>query len=209
MNDFNTLINERLYLMDFEVTQYDWLLVIHKYSDNSETIFHNSTTDELYNFINKYNPIFLAHNGRYYDQYILKAILSGFDMSEIKQVNDHIIKGGQGFEIQYDYMEEAIPMWDTIQDVVPPKSLKEIEACLLLDITESTISFDIDHKWNNQEYEEMLYYCRHDVDALRPLFEARKTYFKTKYDLCILSNIDPAINVGLTNAKLCAKFLEA
>ena len=209
MNDFEKLINERLYLFDFEVTQYDWLLVIHKYLDNSETIFHNSSTDEVYEFINKNNPIFLAHNGRYYDQYILKAILSGFDMNEIKRVNDHIIEGGQGFEIQYEYFESFPPIWDTIQDVVPPKSLKEIEANLLLDITESTVSFDIDHPWTTQEYEEMLYYCRHDVDALRPLFEARKTYFRTKYDLCVLSNIDPAINVGLTNAKLCAKFLEA
>lgn len=208
-SSFDLLINERLYLFDFEVTQYDWLLVIHKYSDNSETIFHNAPSNDVYEFINKYNPILIGHNARYYDQYILKAILSGFDMSEIKQVNDHIIEGGQGFEIQYEYLEFFPPIWDTIQDVVPPKSLKEIEANLLLDITESTISFDIDHKWTKQEYDEMLYYCRHDVDALRPLFEARKTYFKTKYDLCLLSNIDPAVNVGLTNAKLCAKFLEA
>lgn len=209
MNNFDTLINERLYLFDFEVTQYDWLLVIHKYSDNSETIFHNSNADEVYDFIIKNNPIFIGHNARYYDQYILKAILSGFDLSEIKKVNDYIIEGGQGFELQYDYLENFPPVWDTIQDIVPPKSLKEIEANLLLDITESTISFDIDHLWTKQEYEEMLYYCRHDVDALRPLFEARKTYFKTKYDLCILSNIEPDINIGLTNAKLCAKFLEA
>lgn len=209
MNDFNTLINERLYLFDFEVTQYDWLLVIHKYSDNSETIFHNAANDEVYEFINRNCPILLGHNARYYDCYILKAILSGFDITEIKAVNDHIIQGGQGFELQYEYIDNFPPIWDTIQDVVPPKSLKEIEACLLLDITESTISFNIDHQWTTQEYEEMLYYCRHDVDALRPLFEARKSYFKTKYDLCILSGIDPALNIGLTNAKLCAKFLEA
>lgn len=209
MNDFNTLINERLYLFDFEVTQYDWLLVIHKYSDNSETIFHNATNDEVYEFINKNFPILLGHNARYYDCYILKAILSGFDITEIKAVNDHIIQGGQGFELQYGYVDNFPPIWDTIQDVVPPKSLKEIEANLLLDITESTISFNIDHQWTTQEYEEMLYYCRHDVNALRPLFEARKSYFKTKYDLCILSGIDPTFNIGLTNAKLCAKFLEA
>ena len=209
MNDFEKLINKRLYLFDFEVTQYDWLLVIHKYSDNSEIIFHNTSTDEIYSFIETNNPILLGHNARYYDQYILKAILSGFDITEIKAVNDHIINGGQGFELQYEYIENFPSIWDTIQDVVPPKSLKEIEANLLLDITESTISFNIDHEWTKEEYEEMLYYCRHDVDALRPLFEARKSYFKTKYDLCVLSNIDPAFNIGLTNAKLCAKFLEA
>lgn len=209
MNNFDKLINEQLYLFDFEVTKFDWLLVIHKYSDNSETIFHNNSSDDVYEFINKNNPIFLAHNGRYYDQYILKAILAGFSIEEVKTVNDYIIKGGQGFEINYGYIDNFPPIWDTLQDIVPAKSLKEIEANLLLDITESTIDFNIEHLWTKKEYEEMVYYCRHDVDALRPLFDARKSYFKTKYDLCILSNIDPRYNVGLTNAKLCAKFLEA
>lgn len=209
MNDFEKLINERLYLFDFEVTKFDWLLVIHKYSDNSETVFHNANADDVYDFINKCNPILLGHNARYYDCYILKAILAGFSINEIKNVNDHLVKGGQGFEIDYGYLENFPPIWDTIQDIVPPKSLKEIEACLLLDITESTIDFDIDHAWSKEEYDEMLYYCRHDVDALRPLFEARKTYFETKYDICVLVGIEPDFNIGLTNAKLCAKFLEA
>ena len=109
-------------------------------------------------------------------------------MIEIKRVNDHIIQGGQGFEIQYERLDNFPPMWDTIQDIVPMKSLKEIEANLLLDITESSIDFDIDHAWTKEEYEDMLYYCRCDVKALRPLFEARKTYFETKYDICILES---------------------
>lgn len=208
MNDFDKLIQERLWGFDFEVTKYDWLLVLIKYSDKTKVTFHNNCADDIFTFIEKNNPILIGHNARYYDQYILKGIESGFSVEEVKNVNDYIINGGQGFELQYDYVKLP-PIWDTIQDVVPPKSLKEIEANLLMDITESTISFDIDHPWNEQEYEEMLYYCTKDVEAIFPLFEARKGYFKTKYDLCILSNIDPTYNVGLTNAKLCAKFLEA
>lgn len=203
---FDNLL-DNLKLFDFEVTAFDWLLVIQDYRTGEETIFHNATPNEVYNFIKK-QPILLGHNARYYDQYILKAILSGFGIEEIKKVNDYIIQGGQGFEIQYDF-DEPLFIWDTMQDIVPAKSLKEIEANLLLDITESTISFDIDHKWSKEEYDEMVYYCRHDVDALRPLFEARKGYFETKFDICMLCKIDPKINIGLTNAKLCAKFLEA
>ena len=198
---------DNLKLFDFEVTAFDWLLVIQDYRTGKETIFHNATPNEVYEFIKK-QPILLGHNARYYDQYILKAILSGYSIEEIKKVNDYIIQGGQGFEIQYDF-DEPLFIWDTMQDIVPAKSLKEIEANLLLDITESTISFDIDHKWSKEEYDEMVYYCRHDVDALRPLFEARKGYFETKFDICMLCKIDPKINIGLTNAKLCAKFLEA
>lgn len=209
MNDFEQLINERLWQFDFEVTKYDWLLVLIKYSDDTEYVFHNASADEIYEFLQEYNPILLAHNGKYYDQYILKAILAGFSIDEIKSVNDFIIDGGQGFEMDYGYVDEFPPIWDTIQDVVPMKSLKEIEANLLLDITESSVDFNIDREWTEEEYQDMLYYCRCDVKALRPLFEARKTYFETKYDICILANLDPAYNVGLTNAKLCAKFLEA
>ena len=200
---------DRLWLFDFEVTQYDWLLVLNRYRDDKEVVFHNSLANDVNDFIESEQPILIGHNAKYYDQYILKSILSGFTMNEIKDVNDYLMSGkGQGFEIDYDYNEQLL-IWDTIQDIVPQKSLKEIEANLLLDITESSIDFNIDHKWNEKEYEEMLFYCRADVKALKPLFEARIGYFETKFDICKLSNIDPQYNIGLTNAKLCAKFLEA
>ncbi len=191
-----------------EVYTHDWLLVLIKYSDNKEVIFHNSIPNDVQNFIDTYNPILLGHNARYYDQYILKAVLCGYTPEEIKEVNDYIIKGGQGFEINFSNVKIP-PIWDTIQDIVPMKSLKEIEGSLELDITETTLSFDSPTKWTKKEYEEVLYYCEHDVSALKPLFNARKGYFETKFDLCLLCGINPRVNIGLTNAKLCAKFLEA
>ena len=171
-------------------------------------IFHNSLPNDVQNFIDKYDPILIGHNARYYDQYILKGVLAGYTPEELKEVNDYIINGGQGFEIDFGRIKIP-PVWDTIQDVVPPKSLKEIEGCLLLDITETSVDFNSPTKWTKQEYEEVLNYCEHDVMALKPLFEARKGYFETKFDICQLCNIDPRKNIGLTNAKLCAKFLEA
>ena len=143
MNDFDKLIQERLWGFDFEITKYDWLLVLIKYSDKTKITFHNDCADDIFSFIEKHNPVLIGHNARYYDQFILKGILSGFSVEEVKEINDHIINGGQGFELQYDYVQLP-PIWDTIQDVVPPKSLKEIEACLLMDITESTVSFDME-----------------------------------------------------------------
>lgn len=199
---------ENLWFFDFEVYAHDWLLVLIRYKDDKEIIFHNSLPNDVQDFLDEYRPILLGHNAKYYDQYILKAVLSGFNEEEIKEVNDYIINGGQGFELQYGYVNMP-PIWDTIQDVVPMRSLKEIEANLRLNITETTIPFDLPSKWTKKEYEEVLYYCRHDVMALKPLFNSRYGYFKTKFDICILSNIDPLYNTGLTNAKLCAKFLRA
>ena len=199
---------ENLWFFDFEVYAHDWLLVLIRYKDDKEIIFHNSLPNDVQDFLDEHQPILLGHNAKYYDQYILKAILSGFNEEEIKDVNDYIINGGQGFELQYGYVNMP-PIWDTIQDVVPMRSLKEIEANLRLNITETTIPFDLPTKWTKKEYEEVLYYCRHDVMALKPLFNSRYGYFKTKFDICLLSNIDPLYNTGLTNAKLCAKFLRA
>ena len=199
---------ENLWFFDFEVYAHDWLLVLIRYKDDKEIIFHNSLPNDVQDFLDEYQPILLGHNAKYYDQYILKAVLSGFNEEEIKDVNDYIINGGQGFELQYGYVNMP-PIWDTIQDVVPMRSLKEIEANLRLNITETTIPFDLPSKWTKKEYEEVLYYCRHDVMALKPLFNARYGYFETKYNICMLSGIDPLYNTGLTNAKLCAKFLNA
>ena len=196
------------YSTSSEVFAHDWLLVLISYKTNKEIVFHNSLANDVQNFIDTYNPILIGHNARYYDQYILKSVLSGYTPEEIKEVNDYIISGKQGFEIDFGRVKIP-PIWDTIQDIVPAKSLKEIEGCLLLDITETTLSFDSPTKWTKEEYEEVLYYCRADVNALRPLFEARKGYFETKFDICQLCDINPRINIGLTNAKLCAKFLEA
>lgn len=191
-----------------EVFAHDWLLVLIRYKDDKEIIFHNSLANDVQKFIDINNPILIGHNARYYDQYILKAVLAGYTPEEIKDVNDYIINGGQGFELDFGYVEIP-PIWDTIQDIVPMRSLKEIEANLRLNITETTIPFDLPTKWTKKEYEEVLYYCEHDVMALKPLFEKRYGYFKTKFDICLLSDIDPLYNTGLTNAKLCAKFLKA
>lgn len=199
---------DNLWLFDFEVYAHDWLLVLISYRTNKEVVFHNSLPNDVQNFIDMEQPILIGHNAKYYDQYILKAVLNGYTPEEIKEVNDYIINGGQGFELDYGYVKIP-PVWDTIQDIVPMKSLKEIEGNLLLDITETGLSFDSPDKWSKEDYEEVLHYCRADVNALRPLFDARKDYFETKFDLCMLCNIDPKINIGLTNAKLCAKFLEA
>ena len=140
---------ENLWFFDFEVYAHDWLLVLIRYKDDKEIIFHNSLPNDVQDFLDEHQPILLGHNAKYYDQYILKAVLSGFNEEEIKDVNDYIINGGQGFELQYGYVNMP-PIWDTIQDVVPMRSLKEIEANLRLNITETTIPFDLPTKWTKK-----------------------------------------------------------
>ena len=206
--EFEDIYN-RIWVSDFEVFAHDWLLVCKNYVTKEERIFHNSPRDEIYSFMIRNNVIFVGHNFKGYDQYILKAILAGFSVEEVKEVNDKIVSGIQGWEIDYGEYVESFPVWDTMQDIVPMKSLKEIEGNLGLDITETTIPFDLPTKWTKEQYEEVLYYCEHDVDATMILFETRHDYFEAKWIICQMGNIDPVIGLGLTNANLTARFLNA
>ena len=205
----------KIYIIEYgyqtsnEVFAHDWLLVCKNYVTKEERIFHNSPRDEIYSFMIRNNVIFVGHNFKGYDQYILKAILAGFSVEEVKEVNDKIVSGIQGWELDYGEYVESFPVWDTMQDIVPMKSLKEIEGNLGLDITETTIPFDLPTKWTKEQYEEVLYYCEHDVDATMILFETRHDYFEAKWIICQMGNIDPVIGLGLTNANLTARFLNA
>lgn len=199
---------DRFWMYDFEVTRYDWLLILKNYRTKEGVVFHNATPNDVQEFIDKYNPIMIGYNNNGYDKYILKAILTGCNMEEIKSVNDYIINGGNGWEIELDYIDIPTQV-DLINCIVPRKSLKELEGNLKLDITESTVDFNIDHSWTDEEYDEMVYYCTHDVDALFPIFEMLISKFKSKYVIAKFGNINPEYALSLTDANLTAVLLGA
>lgn len=200
---------DRLWGYDFEVTAYDWLLVLKDYRNRKRIVFHNASPNDIQNFIDMHNPIMLGYNNNGYDKFILKGILNGCTVEEIKDINDYIIvDGGNGWELDLGYTQVPTQV-DLINCIVPRKSLKELEGNLRMNITESTIDFDIDHKWNDQEFEEMLYYCDHDVDALFPIFDNLITKFKSKYIIAKLGKIDVEYALSLTDANLTAVLLGA
>lgn len=199
---------DRLWGYDFEVTKHDWLLVLKDYRNRNRIVFHNAIPNDLQNFIDTYNPIMMGYNNNGYDKYIFKAILSGYTPEEVKEVNDHIIGGGNGWELDLGYMEIPTQV-DLINCIIPRKSLKELEGNLRMNITESTVDFNIDHKWTEQEYDEMLYYCDHDVDALFPIFDILITRFKSKFIIARLGKIDEEYALSLTDANLTAVLLGA
>lgn len=199
---------DRLWGYDFEVTAHDWLLVLKDYRNRKRIVFHNSLPNDVQNFIDKYNPILLGYNNNGYDKFILKAILNGCTPEEVKDVNDYIINGGNGWEIDLGYTQVPIQV-DLINCIVPRKSLKELEGNLRMNITESTVDFNIKTKWTKQEYDEMLYYCDHDVDALFPIFDMLISKFKSKYVIGRLGKMDVEYAISLTDANLTAVLLGA
>lgn len=199
----------RLWFFDYEVFAHDTLCVFISYSNHEKLVFHNTTADAYQNFIDTYNPILVGYNSKGYDKYILKACLLGYSPEEIKEVNDFIIGGNNGWEYPFDGYCQLPMIWDFMNEIVPRKSLKEIEGNLRLDITETTVPFDTPTKWTKEQYEEVLYYCTCDVEALIPLFEKLMTKYKSKYIISKLGGIDPEYGLSLTNANLTAELLGA
>lgn len=199
---------DRIWGYDFEVTAHDWLLVIINYRTRKRVVFHNSIPNDIQNFIDMENPILMGYNNNGYDKYILKAILSGYTPEEVKEVNDWIIGGNNGWEIDMGYMKLPTQI-DLMNCIVPRKSLKELEGNIFLNITESTVDFNIQTKWSKQEFDEMLYYCDHDVEALFPIFDMLMIRFKSKYIIAKLGKINPEYALSLTDANLTAVLLGA
>ena len=199
---------DNLYGFDCEVFAHNTLFVFISYRTKKRFIFHNSLPDDVQNFLDQKKPILMGYNCNAYDKYILKCLLAGYTPEEIKDVNDYIIGGGNGWDIDCGYMELPI-MWDLFNEIVPRKSLKELEGNLKLNITETTVPFDLPTKWTKEQYEEVLYYCTCDVQALFPIFEMLINKYKSKYIIARLGKMDLKYGMSLTDAKLTSVLLGA
>ena len=205
--DFEKIL-DNLWGYDCEVTKYDNLFVFINYRTHETHIFHNATADELNTFISKPNMVLIGYNNRGYDKYILQSVIAGCDVTEVKEVNDYIIDGNNGYELDIPYVKVP-PQIDIFPEITPRKSLKEIEGILCMDITESTVDFNIDHKWSKDETDEMIFYCIKDTEALFPIFEKLIKKYKAKYIISQLGSIESVYALTQTDANLTAILLGA
>ena len=202
-------ILDRLWFFDSEVFAHDTLWVFKKYRTHEEYWVHNPLADELDTFIQRENPILCGYNCNAYDKFILQACLLGYTPEEVKKVNDAIIKEDiRGWDLGLEYIQLPT-MFDLFNEITPRKSLKELEGNLRLDITETTIPFDLPTKWTEEELQEVLYYCEHDVDALFPIFDRLINKYKSKHIIAKLGNLDPVKALSMTDANLTATLLGA
>lgn len=205
--EFDKLL-DRLWGFDSEVFAHDTLFVFINYRTKEEKVFHNCPADEITSWLELENPILMGYNAKSYDKYILQALCGGYSPEEIKSVNDYIIGGGNGWDLELPYVKLPV-IWDLMGGIKTFKSLKELEGNLGLDITETTIPFDLPNKWNEQEYKEVLYYCEHDVQALFPIFDMQMKGYKAKYIISQLGGIEPSYALSQTDANLTAILLGA
>ena len=151
-------------------------------------------------------------NNKHYDNWVVLTMIQGGSNVEIKRHNDFIIGGGNAWEFPFiQFKRLPCPTFDLRDDIADQGiSLKAIEGNLKLPIVESSVSFDIDRKLTPEELEEVIRYCKYDVDSTVKLYwERKENYLDAKALVGEMYGVPVEEALGLTNAKLSARVLEA
>lgn len=201
-----------IYIYDIEVTSDDWIAVFRNPEfENNHIVIHNDNY-RLRAFLEQPDIIIGGFNNKHYDDWVIMTMLNGGSNLEVKKHNDFIIKERRNaWEFPFiQYQKKPFKSFDLKDDLPQDLSLKAIEGNLKLPIVESSISFDIDRKLTPEELEEVITYCKYDVDSTVKLYQERKeNYIDAKALISDMYGLDKSEGIGLTNAKLCARILGA
>lgn len=191
-----------LLFYDFEVFKYDWLVVVMDMTAKKTHVIINSPEELEALYKANIKEIWVGFNSRHYDQYILKAILCGFDP---KKVNDYIItKGNPGWK--FSSLFRQFPLWNYDVMLNTDVGLKPFEGFMGNDIKETSVPFNIDRKLTPEEIAETVKYCKHDVEQTVQVFLKRTEEFNTM--MYFIKHFGLSMDyISKTKAQLAAEIL--
>lgn len=202
----------KLYIYDIEVFSDDWIVVFRNpEAENNHIVIHNDNA-RLRAFLDQDDIVIGGFNNKHYDDWVVMTMLKGGSNVEVKRHNDFIIGGGNAWEFPFiQFQKRPFKSFDLRDDIADPGiSLKAIEGNLKLPIVESSVPFDIDRKLTPEELDEVIRYCKYDVDSTVRLYNERKeNYIDAKALISDMYGVPKEDGIGLTNAKLCARILGA
>lgn len=181
---------------DIECIKYH-TLVVFKRLDN--TVYHEIWIDGIDSRISEHdrdvldyiieNFTLIGYNNHHYDDVMLYAIHRECTQRAIKKCNDIIISNARKMT-----PHPNIKSLDVSQQIgTPTPRLKTIEGNMGKSIIESTISFDIDRPLTKEEKQEMVEYCRYDVESTIAIYKLRqRSYYETKDMLISMYGNDKA-----------------
>ena len=191
-----------LLFYDFEVFKYDWLVVVMDMTAKKTHVIINSPEELEALYKANIKEIWVGFNSLHYDQYILKAILCGFDP---KKVNDYIItKGNPGWK--FSSLFRQFPLWNYDVMLNTDVGLKSFEGFMGNDIKETSVPFNIDRKLTPEEIAETVKYCKHDVEQTVQVFLKRTEEFNTM--MYFIKHFGLSMDyISKTKAQLAAEIL--
>lgn len=202
-----------IFIYDLEIFKDDWIAVFRQPKPDSQHFVIHNNAYQLREFLSSQKDLILGgFNNKFFDDWILLTMLLGGSNIEVKRHNDFIISGHNAWEFPFiQYKKKPFKSFDLKDDIADPGiSLKAIEGNLKLPIVESSVPFNIDRKLTPEELEEVIKYCKYDVDSTIRLYHERKeNYIDAKVLISEMYNLPVKEGIGLTNAKLCAHILGA
>lgn len=201
------------YIYDIEVFAYDWIVVFRNpEAENNHIVIHNDNY-HLRAFLDQPDIVIGGFNNKHYDDYVVLTMLLGGSNIEVKRHNEWIItekKEPWAFPF-IQFQKKPFRSFDLRDDIADKNiSLKAIEGNLKLPIVESSVDFNIDRPLTPEELDEVIRYCKNDVDATVELYKVRKEdYIDAKVLVAEMYDVPVEEAVGLTNAKLSARVLNA
>lgn len=185
-----------LIFYDFEVFKYDWLVVFKK---NDDFIVIQNDIDKLKKFIKENEKsIIIGFNNYNYDDIILAGLLRDKNPYELSSM---IIQGVK------PRLRLNLITLDVMQELPPGVGLKSSEANLGYSIVETPIDFNLNRKLTESEINEVIKYCKNDVNSTIDVFNLRKDYFISKFEIVNEFKLDPMC-VKKTRAVLSSKVLK-
>ena len=203
-------------VFDLEVFPEWWCMV---YTDPLDITVKKVVTSDMPNYMRTIKSLIpgnclIGFNIKNYDMRILNGICHSCDPYRLYELSKNIIE----HEDDEEFVENADPFnnygfWNRfnfsdLYDDWRFGSLKAFESNMGMSIRESEISFDRSNL-TPEEKEEIIKYCKHDVEATVQLLEYRREYIESKKMLSEMFNIPLTKALKSTNAKLCALVLEA
>ena len=203
-------------VFDLEVFPEWWCMV---YTNPDDITEKKVVTSDMPNYMRTIKNLIpgnclIGFNIKNYDMRILNGICHSCDPYRIYELSKNIIE----HEDDEEYTESADPFnnygfWNRfnfsdLYDDWRFGSLKAFESNMGMSIKESEIPFD-KYGLTPEEKEEIIRYCKHDVEATVRLLEYRREYIESKKMLSEMFNIPLTKALKSTNAKLCALVLEA
>ena len=196
-------------IFDLEVLPRWWCMV---YTDPDDMTKKKVITSDTCDFRGKIKRLipgncFFGFNIKNYDMRILNAILMGSDTFRVYELSKDIIDNTNSDPFNtYKFWNKF--NFSDLYDDWKYGSLKEFESNIGMNIMESSIPFDKEHL-TEEDKNELIRYCIHDVDATVELYKYRKDYIDSKYALSEMFDIPIDKALKSTNAKLCAIVLKA
>lgn len=187
---------------DFEVFAHDWLVVVMDMTAKKTHVIINSPEELEALYKANMREIWCGFNSRHYDQWILKAILCGFDP---KKVNDYIIvKGNPGWK--FSSLFRQFPLWNYDVMLGTDVGLKPFEGFMGNNIKETSVPFNIDRKLTEEEIAETVKYCKYDVEQTIQVFLKRTEEFNTM--MYFIKHFGLSMDsISKTKAQLAAEIL--